>query len=495
MNVAGEAAEAYAAFAAGRYREAEYRITKVLQQAPEYPGALTLLGRLSLVEGDPARARRYFEDVVRRHPRVPAVWLDLALALRALGLAREAANAAHKATRFDDANTSAWMILGEARLAMNQPLKASRAFRRALVLSPDNGAAFRGLVRSEGPNLSDALLERMVDSASSPARSARSAAELHYGLAHAYRQRGRRDLFVHHLLLANAKQRTLCADGSDAYDRIFDRLERIFTADAVAGCARAQPVTPTPIFVLGMPRSGTTLVEQLLASHPLVSAGGELDYVRGALRRDWSRRLDRDLPEGFGKLSSETLTSLAQDFARRLALVDGDARFVVDKTPGNYHVLPLLRALFPAGKIVHMTRDPMDTCFSILQHPFDDRSPHTCDQALLAHVYGRYARLMNHWRELTGDGFLTISYEELVASPTDQGRRLFDYCELEWDDRYLDFHRRDDVVRTFSAGQVRHPIYQTSVGAWRPFAAELTALCQGLERILDVAIDSSGVRL
>jgi hypothetical protein len=176
---------------------------------------------------------------------------------------------------------------------------------------------------------------------------------------------------------------------------------------------------------------------------------------------------------------------MAQAFARRLHLVGEGARYVTDKTPGNYHVLGLLRVLFPRCRIVHVLRDPMDTCFSMLQYPFDDRSPHTCDMELLAHVYARYLKLMNHWREMLGDEFITVAYERLVAAPATEARRLFEYCELEWDDSYLEVERGRNPVRTFSTTQVRRPIYTSSVGAWRPFADALTPLREALERELN----------
>ncbi len=123
----------------------------------------------------------------------------------------------------------------------------------------------------------------------------------------------------------------------------------------------------------------------------------------------------------------------------------------------------------------------MDTCFSILQFQFDDRSPHTCDMELLAYAYARYLRLMQRWRELCGDGFITVRYEDLVAAPAAEGRRIFGHCGLEWRDDYLAVEQAGGAVRTFSALQVRRPIYRTSVGAWREFEAELAPLKRALE--------------
>ncbi len=196
--------------------------------------------------------------------------------------------------------------------------------------------------------------------------------------------------------------------------------------------------------------------------------------MRGPLRRALERETQRPFPLGFDELSMHGMNALAAAFARRLTLISGGSAFVTDKTPGNYHLLGLLRMLFPRGKIIHVARDPMDTCFSILQYPFDDRSPHTCDIELLAYSYGRYVRLMRRWQDLFGSEFITVEYERLVESPASEARRIFGFCGLEWRDSYLDFHRAPFAVCTFSAAQVRRPIYKSSVGGWRSFRSHFS---------------------
>lgn len=483
MDIARETSAAYAAFAGGRHAEAAELAARVLRQAPDDPGASTLVGRLALTRGEPETARQVFQRVLDQHPSVAAVWLDLALALRDLGHTDAAVAATERALALDGRLADAWVRLGELQLSVDRRGEAARAFRRALKLRPDDAGACRGMVLAEEPGPRSTLVKRMENLAAT-AQAPRTAAELHYALAQVYRRAGDDAAFVRHLLAANARQRSLCADGRNVYAEVFDRLEAAFTPEALARSRRAAPVMPTPIFVLGMPRSGTTLVERLLAGHPEVADAGELDYVRGPLRRQWEARFGGRFPEGFDGVSAADLTELAGGFADRLRLAASGAPWVVDKTPGNYHVVGLLRLLFPDGKIVHVARDPMDTCFSILQQPFDDRSPHTCDQALLGYVYGRYRRLMAHWQRLLGDQVLTVRYEDLVADPSVEGQRLFAYCGLQWDDAYLAFHERGDTVRTFSATQVRRPIHQSSVGAWQRYAGALAPLRQALDEAL-----------
>jgi len=491
VDIASETARAYRAFAAGRNAEAADCARRVLGHSPEDPAALTLIGRLALTSGEPDVAFQAFRHVLDKHSQKAALWLDIALALRELGRHQEAADAAQHAVTLDEGEPSAWTRLGEIRLSLNEPERACEAFHRALALEPSSVAALKGLCQAEVVRPDSDIARRMEALIRSPRLSPKEVAGLHYGLAQVYRHAGRREQFIHHLFAANATQRTICSDGRAEYEAIFDRLESAFTKDAFAAVPRAEPVEPAPIFILGMPRSGTTLLEQLLAGHPDVVPGGELDYMRRPLRRAVERQTGCPFPEGFNAISAQYLNSMAQAYAQRLSLIGKGSLYVTDKTPGNFHVLGLLRVLFPRGKIIHVARDPMDTCFSILQYQFPDRSPHTCDVDLLAYAYTRYLRLMNRWRELFGDEFVTVEYEQLVESPAVEGRRVFQHCGLEWSDSFLEFHRAGSAVRTFSAMQVRRPIYRSSVGAWREFADELAPL----RRALEVELQHTGLVL
>lgn len=381
----------------------------------------------------------------------------------------------------DGRHLLAWIKLGEIHLSLNDRAQASEAFRRALTLDARSVAAYRGLCQSDEVTPDSDVAAKMRTLLTVSGIRPREVAELHYTLAQIYRRAGRGEEFVRHLLAANAEQRKLCSEGRAEYQAVFDRLESAFTREAFAKAPRLGAVTPAPLFVLGMPRSGTTLAEQLLAAHPEVAAGGEVEYVRRLVQRAFAQQVDRRFPEGFESMGAANMSAIAQTYVRRMAIIGGNARFVTDKTPGNFHLLGLLRVLFPNGKIVHMKRDPMDTCFSILQYPFDDRSPHTCDMRLLAYVYGRYARLMDRWRDLMGDEFITVEYERLVRSPAEEARHLYEHCGLGWRDEYLEFHRANSAVRTFSVSQVRQPVYTSSIGAWLEYADALAPLKEALD--------------
>jgi tetratricopeptide (TPR) repeat protein len=481
VDIAAETARAWQAFAAGRHAEAADGAARILREAPEDPGALTLSARLSLAAGEPAFAHDVIHGLLRRYPGMAALWIDQAIALRDLGRHAEAAESLEQATMLEPRNASAWVRLGEVRLNFGERELAIDAFRHALAIEGESVAALRGLGQAGAVEPDSLLADQMRALAESLVSRPSEAAGLHYALAQANRRAGRRDAFIRHLLEANALQRSLAPAGRAEYAERFDRLEAAFTAEAFAAAARAAPTTPRPIFILGMPRSGTTLVERLIGGHPEVRAGGELDALRHPLRRAVERVTGQPFPLRFETVPATGMDTVARTYANRLAIMGEGSAFVTDKTPGNFHLLGLLRLLFPQGRIVHVARDPMDTCFSILQFQFDDRSPHTCDMELLAYSYARYRRLMQRWQELCGDAFITVRYEDLVAAPAAEGRRIFGYCGLEWRDDYLAVERGGGAVRTFSALQVRRPIYRTSVGAWREYESELAPLRRALE--------------
>jgi tetratricopeptide (TPR) repeat protein len=491
MDIAAETAAAYESLAKGDYAAAADRARRVLRHSPGDPSALTLFGRLALISQEPDIARTIFERLVQRPDARAATWLDLAQALLDLRRDHEAIDAVGHALSVEGDNLSALVKLGGIRMSLGEREKAGDAYQRALQLDAACTSAYRGLCQAVDMDPESPIVRRMEELATTPACSPREAMELHYSLAQVYHRSARDDQFIRHFFAANELQRAANPGDRAAYQESFDGLDAAFTEDAFRRAARAEPIEPCPIFILGMPRSGTTLVEQLICAEPGVAPGGELHYMRGPLRHALERETGRPFPAGFDELRAPALNALAAKFARRIGLISRGCTLVTDKTPGNYHLLGLLRILFPNGKIIHVARDPVDTCFSILQYQFEDRSPHTCDIDLLAYSYGRYVQQMRRWQELFGSEFITVQYERLVASPNEEARRIFEFCGLAWNDSYLEAARAGAAVRTFSATQVRRPIYKSSVGAWRRYATALQPLVRALERELGKNLDGS----
>jgi tetratricopeptide (TPR) repeat protein len=290
-----------------------------------------------------------------------------------------------------------------------------------------------------------------------------------------------------HLRGGNAVKRAMISYDEKSVLDFFDRIETLFTRELIAAKAGIGYASSMPIFVIGMPRSGTTLVEQIIASHPMVHGAGELQTLDEVLR---------SFPGPFGNtipcpeitlsLDYPTLQQIGKRYVASVRKRAPEGKRVTDKMPSNYYYAGLIHLALPKAKIIHMVRDPIDTCVSCFSYLFSYEQNHTYDLGEIGRYYKRYERLMAHWHRILPPGrILDVQYEDVVADLESQVRRILEYCGLPWDDRCLAFHKTERPVRTPSALQVRRPIYKSAVGRWRvyeeflgPLLLELGAIRQ-----------------
>jgi hypothetical protein len=231
-----------------------------------------------------------------------------------------------------------------------------------------------------------------------------------------------------------------------------------------------------------MPRSGTSLAEQILASHPRVRGAGELVDI-GKMSTLLPGRLGGEAyPDCLERLDRATARTLAEEYQGSLRQHGGAAERVVDKMPHNYLHLGLIAALFPRSRIVHCRRDPVDTCLSCYFQEFVNPLPYGPDLASLGRYYREYERLMAHYAQVLPLPLFELNYEELTAQQEAVSRRLVEFCGLDWDDRCLRFHETARTVRTSSSLQVRKPMYTSSVGRWKRYEAHLGPLLDALRQ-------------
>ena len=229
-----------------------------------------------------------------------------------------------------------------------------------------------------------------------------------------------------------------------------------------------------PIFVVGMPRSGTTLVEQILASHPMVHGAGELRQLQ-------TLGDDADFPAGFQALSPDRLKAMGEAYLAYVAPMAAGRRHVVDKMPANFTLAGMIRLILPDARIIHCRRDPVDTCLSCYTKLFAGQQDFAYNLTELGRFHRAYQGLMAQWREiLPASHFLEVDYEAVVYNVEAEARRMLDFLGLPWDESVLRFHETKRPVRTASSNQVRQPIYRSSAGRWRKHAAELEPLLAAL---------------
>jgi len=249
----------------------------------------------------------------------------------------------------------------------------------------------------------------------------------------------------------------------------------VFSAELIRRNEGLGDPSADSIFIVGMPRSGTTLVEQVLASHPEVFAAGEVMNFREAMEAVAA------FPEAMPSLTAEQLREIGARYAKSMRALAPTAERITDKMPSNFRFVGLIHLALPNARIIHVRRDPIDTCLSCYSKIFTGDQPFSYDLGELGRFYRAYEALMAHWRRVLPEGaMIEVQYEELVADFEKQARRIVDYCGLAWDERCLAFHETKRPVLTASAVQVRQPLYRSAVGKWRPYAALLAPLLDAL---------------
>jgi hypothetical protein len=251
-----------------------------------------------------------------------------------------------------------------------------------------------------------------------------------------------------------------------------DGCRDVFTSGFLRAMAGHGDPSPVPVFIVGMMRSGSTFVEQILASHPAVFGGGERPYFEKSLIA---------ARQNAGTGDGAWIGALAADYLRTLTAAAPMASRITDKLLGNFNYAGLINLALPNARIIHISRDPLDTCVSCFSKLFTGSAYFFYDLAELGRYYRHYQRLMAHWRDVLPDGvMLDVRYEDLVADLEGQARRIVAHCGLEWDDACLAFHRTDRAVRTASVAQVRQPLYTSSIGRAQPLRAKLRPLIEAL---------------
>ena len=443
----------------GRFATAASSLYRCLVLRPDFLDARYNLGLVLQGLNEPEAAADSFAAVLGVHPDHVDARNNLGNTLQRLVRPDEAARQFHLVLTLKPDFAIAWGNLANVLGELGRTPAKLAAASRAIALEPRQGSFHHGFAESWRFKLDDPRIADMEALLRSDL-SNDDRTWLHFALGKAWDDVGAYDRAFAHFKAGNALHRQTI-DYDEA--ATLAELERI--AGQPVGTAHDACETDRPIFVVGMPRSGTSLIEQILASHPDVHGAGELSALSDAVRR---------FPSDLAALGREY-----DDTLRRLAPV---ARRVVDKMPGNFKYIGLIHKTLPRARIIHLTREPLDTCLSCYTKMFTDYQPYTYDLLELGRYWRAYDRLMAHWRAvLPGGAFLDVAYEAVVADLEGEARRLLDFAGLSWDPRCLSFHATERSVRTASAAQVREPLYNRSVGRWKSYRVALDPLRRTIE--------------
>jgi tetratricopeptide (TPR) repeat protein len=467
----------------GRFTDAEASYRTALALRPDFAEALNNLGNLLRIRELPEEAVSAYRRAVEIKPDYADAHYNLYKALHDQERPTEGEPHFRKGVQLDPLHPEAHLDRGRALQVMGRLDEAVRAFAKAIARNPASIGAHQNLVRllTEAPDPEEmAILEDLASREYSLSQKDRIS--LHFTLAKAYELQERYDRSFRSLLKANRlKRRRIVYDGAVQQDYIA-RHKRVFSRELMtAGSGKGDP-SALPIFIVGFPRSGTTLTEQILASHPLVHGAGELSFMNELLPDlavEESPGLE--FPESMAVASDGKLRRLGQTYVARLSALAPNAERITDKMPDNYVLLGLIRLILPQAKLIHVRRNPLDTCFSCFETNFDQGQYYAWDLGELGRHYRMYREVMDHWKSVLPAGsLLELDYEDLIGDLEGQARRILDYCGLAWDDRCLSFHETERPVKTASLAQVRRPLYRSSVGRWRPYERHLRLLMEGL---------------
>jgi tetratricopeptide (TPR) repeat protein len=448
----------------GRYKEAEASFNQAIQIKSDFPDALSNLGNSLMLKGQYAGAEQFLRRAIKLNPRYVDARVNLGLTLAFWNRLRDAKSQFDKALKYQPRNADALSGLAHISMTEGDFHRAGAMLSRALEAKPrmPRALALQAGLRKMTP--ADSAWLTSAEEAAGSEIAPLEESELRFAIAKYYD-----DVQDFKRAFQNYKRANdLLKAVAEPYDReahkgIVDRMIRNYTRDVVARMNGGASNSIKPIFVVGMPRSGTSLIEQIISSHPSAKGGGEVEFWADAMHKH--EALIKD-----GPLDESTRKELAEAYLRTLVAKSGDALRIVDKAPVNSDYLGVIHSVFPNARIIYMQRDPIDTCLSCYFQKFVLSLNFTMDLSDLADYYRQHRRLMTHWRAVLPRGtMLDVPYEELVADQEGWTRKILDFLDLEWDERVLSFHETKREVATASFWQVRQKIFKSSVQRWRNY--------------------------
>jgi tetratricopeptide (TPR) repeat protein len=448
----------------GRYKEAEAYFYQAIKIEPDFPDAYSNMGNALLVKGQYAGAEQLLRRALKLNPRLVDARVNLGLVLSFLSRLRDARSQFEKALKYEPRNADA--LSGLALVAMNEGNfdQTDAMLSRALQVNPrmPKALALQASVRKMMP--SDSAWLKNAEEVAASEMGPLDESELRFAIAKSYDDIQDFKRAFQNYKRANDLLKSIAQPyDREAYKGFVDSMIRTYTQEVVARVNGGASNSMKPVFVVGMPRSGTSLAEQIIASHPSAKGAGELGFWSDAVHEHEA------LLKG-GQLGESTREKLAETYLRVLEAKSGDALRIVDKAPVNSDYLGVIHSVFPNARIIYMQRDPIDTCLSCYFQKFALSLNFTMDLSDLADYYRQHRRLMAHWRAVLRPGtLLDLPYEQLVADQEGWTRKILDFLGLEWDERVLNFHETKRAVVTASFWQVRQKIFKSSVQRWRNY--------------------------
>lgn len=465
----------------GRYTEAETYYRQALALMPDYADAHNNLGNVLREQKRYAEAVECYRQALKLNPDFAEAHYNIGNVHKEQDHYQDAEAGYRKALEARPHYPEAHNKLGNALKEQGRMDEAAVAFEDAITLKPDFIKAHFSLsaiktYRDGDPHI--AILEELADRVGGLSDEMRM--RYWFTMGKMREDLGHADTSFTAYKEGNDIKRASLQWDDKAEDAIMQRMKEVFSKEFFATHPKPTHGGKAPIFIVGMPRSGTSLLEQILATHPGVYGAGELTEMLKAVTAAMPEANPMKFPDAIQDFSAEDFRRVGESYCDAVWKRSPDAVRITDKLPSNFYFIGMIHLVLPHAKIIHAMRDPMDSCFSCYSRLFNENNlAFSYDLETLGRYYGRYIDLMRHWHAVLPPGtILDMRYEEMVADTEGQARRLLEYLGLPWDEKCLDFHKNKRPVKTASAAQVRKPIYKTSLARWEPFREHLAPLLE-----------------
>ena len=467
--------------------ESEALLQRAISLAPDYALALLDLGQIYHEQHRYGEALDCFQRACRLQPTAAKPHYLLASTLAPVGRTEDSLASYRRALELQPKHAGALLGTGHTLKTLGHQQEAIQAYRQCIRLRPENGESYWSLANLKTYQLTDNDIEA-INSAlrREDDLTDQSAVNFLFALAKAHEDAGDFDTAWHYYSRGNAKQRMLEHYDPVQTEVMNDEIIEVFDQQLLEEHTGLGYPDQAPIFVLGLPRSGSTLIEQILASHSQVEGTSELPYLgRVATSLNRNRADGINFPHAVRELRPPHLKALGKDYLERARLHrQTEAPRFVDKMPNNFPTIGFLHLVLPNAKIIDARRHPLDSTLSCYRQLFAKGQTFVYDLTDIGEYFLEYQRLMDHWHNVLPGRVLTVQYEDLVSDFDNQLHRLLDYCELPWEDACARFYETERPIRTASSEQVRQPVYTQSIHFWRNYEKHLGELIEVLDPVL-----------
>ena len=511
---------ATAALLADDRKSAETLFRQILQVDAGHVAALCGLAAVSLAADVPLDTERLLRHALRQSPHLPLAWRGLGPALLALGRLKEAEAAARYLRTIEPENPQSWIAtaavaarllrqeealaayeraaqlkpeevrlrtsIGHVHKTLGHRAQSAAAYKAAIAIDHTNAEAYWSLADLKNYTFSDAEVTAMQHVLADEHRPTAGDAQLHFALGKACEQREQYPQAFAYYARGNARRRLDAPFDIEAFERRGARIRTFFDARFFAAHAASGNASRAPIFIVGLPRSGSTLIEQILASHSQVEGTMELPNILNFVRDlTGFAPAHAGYPESIATIPAAQLGTLGTRYLEETAPLRQGSPHFTDKLPNNFSHIGFIHAILPHATVIDARRHPMDCCLSVFKQHFAEGQTFSYDLGDLGRYYRSYLSLMDHWDTVLPGKVLRVQYEQLVREPEANIRRLLQHCGLPFERACLAFHETRRSVRTASAEQVRQPIYTSGIGYWKHFEQELAPLRVALGDVLE----------